>query len=252
MRKVITPKLRFQVLNRDNFTCQYCWLKAKEWVQLQVDHITPVSKWWETIINNLITSCFECNIWKWKNEIKEIKEKIYETKISETIKQHLTIFYNWWNDNNLWLIDNNTKALLNILVGNELWGTNYCSNLNLPWLTEKYIWKSFKELDNQDLNELNNLFKEWWEYCDDILSVMETTIWITLNTKDLEIENSYLWNELLINDYWKKDSICYDSYNYRLNHILTEYLDIKYKEWELKNNFSIKKFSYFYNQISNG
>jgi len=99
MRKVITPKLRFQVLNRDNFTCQYCWLKATEWVQLQVDSKISVKKWWETNINNLIPSCLQYNIWKWKDDIEEINTKLYETKISETIKQHLTIFYTWWNEN---------------------------------------------------------------------------------------------------------------------------------------------------------
>jgi 5-methylcytosine-specific restriction endonuclease McrA len=44
-RKGITPTLRFQVLNRDGFTCQYCGIKVSEWIQLQVDHKISVKNW---------------------------------------------------------------------------------------------------------------------------------------------------------------------------------------------------------------
>ena len=46
--------------------------------------------------------------------------------------------------------------------------------------------------------------------------------------------------------------ICYNNYNYRLNYILTEHLYDLYCNWRLKNNYSTKKFSYFYNEIKNG
>lgn len=61
--RFINPKLRFKILKRDKFTCQYCW--AKWWNSiLQIDHVIPWSKWWKTTEDNLVTSCFECNIWK--------------------------------------------------------------------------------------------------------------------------------------------------------------------------------------------
>jgi hypothetical protein len=51
---------RFKILERDNFTCQYCGRKAPE-VILEVDHITPTSKGGEDIATNMITACRDCN-----------------------------------------------------------------------------------------------------------------------------------------------------------------------------------------------
>lgn len=59
----ITPRLRFRILRRDNFTCRYCGVSAPQ-VKLQVDHTIPVSKGGTNDFSNLITSCFECNIGK--------------------------------------------------------------------------------------------------------------------------------------------------------------------------------------------
>ena len=51
---------RFAVLKRDDFTCQYCGRKAP-YVVLEVDHKHPKSKGGSWKLENLITSCFECN-----------------------------------------------------------------------------------------------------------------------------------------------------------------------------------------------
>lgn len=59
-RKPIPQKLRFEVFHRDAFTCQYCGRSVPDAV-LEIDHITPVSKGGEDVIDNLITSCFDCN-----------------------------------------------------------------------------------------------------------------------------------------------------------------------------------------------
>ena len=53
-------KLRFQVFKRDNFTCQYCGRKTPE-VILELEHIIPLSKGGTDELDNLTTSCFECN-----------------------------------------------------------------------------------------------------------------------------------------------------------------------------------------------
>ncbi len=52
--------LRFRVLNRDNFTCQYCGKKG-EGANLEADHIIAYSKGGETILENLTTACWTCN-----------------------------------------------------------------------------------------------------------------------------------------------------------------------------------------------
>ena len=53
--------LRFSVLRRDNFTCQYCGRGVADGAKLEVDHIVPKIKGGKDTINNLITSCRECN-----------------------------------------------------------------------------------------------------------------------------------------------------------------------------------------------
>jgi hypothetical protein len=56
--------LRFKVLDRDNWKCKLCWISAKEWAKLHIDHIKPYSLWWLTVLENLQTLCLECNIGK--------------------------------------------------------------------------------------------------------------------------------------------------------------------------------------------
>lgn len=56
----LSPKVRFEILKRDNFTCQYCGKKAPE-VELEVDHIEPYSKTKDNSPENLITACKDCN-----------------------------------------------------------------------------------------------------------------------------------------------------------------------------------------------
>jgi hypothetical protein len=59
----IGKKTRFEVLKRDNFTCQYCGGKPPDAI-LHVDHRTPVAVGGEDDVNNLITSCADCNLGK--------------------------------------------------------------------------------------------------------------------------------------------------------------------------------------------
>jgi len=61
--KPISYKMRFQILKRDNFTCQYCGRTAPD-VLLHVDHIIPASMGGESVPQNLITSCQACNLGK--------------------------------------------------------------------------------------------------------------------------------------------------------------------------------------------
>jgi hypothetical protein len=56
-------RLRYEVLRRDSYTCQYCGRKAPL-VQLHVDHVIPWSIVKEHKIENLVTACAECNLGK--------------------------------------------------------------------------------------------------------------------------------------------------------------------------------------------
>lgn len=61
-RTGISQKLRFEIFQRDKFTCQYCGrTKDGDKVKLELDHIVPVSKGGTDEINNLTTSCRDCN-----------------------------------------------------------------------------------------------------------------------------------------------------------------------------------------------
>ena len=52
--------LRWQILERDNFTCQYCGQSAPN-VKLEVDHKIPREEGGNDNPENLITSCYACN-----------------------------------------------------------------------------------------------------------------------------------------------------------------------------------------------
>ncbi|MBB5035494.1 HNH endonuclease [Prosthecobacter vanneervenii] len=62
-RKNIPKSIRFEVLKRDKFTCQYCGKAAPD-VILHIDHINPVANDGDNDITNLITSCEGCNLGK--------------------------------------------------------------------------------------------------------------------------------------------------------------------------------------------
>lgn len=59
-------RLRFKVMQRDNFTCKQCGASpAKDpSVELHIDHIIPWSKDGDTTFDNLQTLCLQCNLGK--------------------------------------------------------------------------------------------------------------------------------------------------------------------------------------------
>lgn len=73
--------MRIEILDRDNYTCQYCGRSAPE-VKLEIDHKTPWSKGGKTTKDNLVTACFDCNRGKsdkilrnFRNNNEEIAKK---------------------------------------------------------------------------------------------------------------------------------------------------------------------------------
>lgn len=59
----VTKRTRFEVLRRDEHTCQYCGAKAPE-VTLQIDHVIPVALGGDDKPGNLVTACRDCNAGK--------------------------------------------------------------------------------------------------------------------------------------------------------------------------------------------
>jgi hypothetical protein len=56
----VAPALRWEIWERDNFTCHYCGIRRG----LTVDHVVPASKGGPSVASNLVTACRICNIRK--------------------------------------------------------------------------------------------------------------------------------------------------------------------------------------------
>jgi 5-methylcytosine-specific restriction endonuclease McrA len=75
-RKAIPQKLRFEILERDHFTCQYCGRsRGKHGVVLHVDHKTSVFDKGSNDLENLTTSCSDCNFGKGKKSIDQLGDE---------------------------------------------------------------------------------------------------------------------------------------------------------------------------------
>ena len=79
-RKTISPKIVLKVLKRDKHKCQICGKSPATYpeLELEIDHITPVSKGGSNDMENLQTLCILCNRGKGNDESLEfeIAEKI--------------------------------------------------------------------------------------------------------------------------------------------------------------------------------
>jgi len=92
-------KVRFAVLERDGFTCQYCGRGVKDGVKLEVEHLRPRSKGGTNEYINLVTSCQECNLGKsdvllsQRQEYKQKQRILKET--TRKIKTMINKNQNW-------------------------------------------------------------------------------------------------------------------------------------------------------------
>lgn len=59
----VSKRLRFEILRRDNHTCQYCGEKAPN-VTLHVDHVKPKTLGGNDSPENLVAACKDCNTGK--------------------------------------------------------------------------------------------------------------------------------------------------------------------------------------------
>lgn len=59
----ISTGLRWKILARDSFACQYCGARAPD-AQLEIDHIHPSSQGGSDDESNLIVACRRCNAGK--------------------------------------------------------------------------------------------------------------------------------------------------------------------------------------------
>lgn len=96
-RKALPKSLRFEVLKRDKFTCQYCGAQAPD-VLLEVDHIVPVAEGGSDDILNLVTSCRNCNRGKGKRELSDdsvIKKSKKQADELQERKEQIEMLAEW-------------------------------------------------------------------------------------------------------------------------------------------------------------
>lgn len=60
IRIAVSKSKRFEIFNRDGFTCQYCGQRPPD-VVLELDHMIAVANGGTNEDLNLITSCYDCN-----------------------------------------------------------------------------------------------------------------------------------------------------------------------------------------------
>lgn len=108
-RKPLPKSLRFEILKRDRFTCQYCGGKAPE-VLLHVDHIIPVVAGGADDAYNLIASCQACNLGKGKRSLDDqsilekqqaaYNEKADSLRLLQDRKEQLEMLIEWQKELN--------------------------------------------------------------------------------------------------------------------------------------------------------
>jgi hypothetical protein len=120
-RHSISKRTRFSIFERDWFTCQYCGRTPTEHnVVLEIDHSISVKDWWENDIENLITSCFDCNRWKskksvvlWKfdnikdlqDEEKFVKDRLEQIKYIKKIKEKIRKLNKKIEEDKYWFVN---------------------------------------------------------------------------------------------------------------------------------------------------
>jgi hypothetical protein len=65
----LSKRTRFKVFDRDDYTCRYCGKTPADGITLEADHVIPKSKGGDDSMENLVTSCFDCNRGKSNLEI---------------------------------------------------------------------------------------------------------------------------------------------------------------------------------------
>ncbi len=226
----ITPKKRYQILERDWFSCKYCGRKPP-FVMLEVDHIIPKSKGGGDAVDNLLTTCFECNRGKaWKLKW-ESKKNIYRSKLNDTGYKALQFFFEEWNRLKMGTIDWKTLSFVQMQVTMFASGNDYTSFLDFPPLRPN---KDFPDYEIAD-----NMFKLWGVFCDEVLGYM-----LHNEKEGISSMLEYCFDD----ENWKPTEKA--NYSSRLNYYLTED-NIDWYE-TIGKLYILKKFTLFPNLLDNG
>jgi 5-methylcytosine-specific restriction endonuclease McrA len=71
----LPKKIRMEILQRDNWTCQYCGANGHG-VKLTIDHRVPTWRYNDHTPKNLIVACRSCNSSKGRMSEQEFRDKL--------------------------------------------------------------------------------------------------------------------------------------------------------------------------------
>ncbi len=162
--KPLSIKTRFSIFERDGFSCQYCGQKPPNTV-LEIDHIYPKSKGGKNDLDNLTTSCFECNRGKRDRILGSVSKGVAKriNNIKEKEKQ-MEAFYNYQKKIEK-IIDKKVEKLSKLWA--DLWGNRYTLNLRgystikmfLKYLPESEIEEAMYIATGKISNSVENCYK---------------------------------------------------------------------------------------------
>ena len=153
-REWISKWKRFKIFERDGFMCQYCWRDPINFdIVLEVDHWISIKDWWSNDIDNLITSCLDCNRGKWRNstiiwkltsiqeekdKLQKAEERLAQVKMIKEIRHNKKNIIDEINNEKFWFIEE------------KLWW--YSENL-IRQMNIAIKWKHWKWVDLELLEE---------------------------------------------------------------------------------------------------
>ena len=152
-RKQISKKMRFDVLKRDSFTCQYCGKQAPN-VVLEIDHIKPVYEGGKNTMLNLITSCFECNRGKGKRKLdvnSSLNKELKELNVMQERNEQIKLMNKWRKQ-----LEKESEDILKIVI--EFIYTN--TNLRITITGIQLKNTILKDVENYGINEYLKLLRE--------------------------------------------------------------------------------------------
>ena len=85
---------RTRIYKRDGYECVYCGSKKS----LTLDHVIPKSRGGENTWENLVTSCFKCNLKKGSKTPEEARMSMKHRPFAPTLVNENGILNKVWND----------------------------------------------------------------------------------------------------------------------------------------------------------
>lgn len=174
-RNRIPKYIRFEVFKRDKFTCQYCGRKAPE-VNLELDHIIPVSKGGKDDMINLVTSCFDCNRGKSARELSDTTIIDNERKQIEELQdrnEQLKMLLEWREE--LQSIEDRELEMVNDLVRKETGvGFNEYNGKAMKRLIKKYGLNEILESTTIAINDYYHTEDDWETMFSKIYGIADT------------------------------------------------------------------------------